>query len=67
MEQAKIDRINQLAQKHRTEGLTEEETTERQALRAEYIADVRKSLEATLGNVYLESEDGEYHPLTRKE
>ena len=37
MEQAKIDRINHLAHKAKTIGLTAEEERERTALRREYI------------------------------
>ena len=37
MEQTKIDRINALARKAKSEGLTPEEITERDQLRAEYI------------------------------
>ena len=44
MEQSKIDRINALAKKAKTEGLTEAETAERKALREEYIAAYRKNL-----------------------
>ena len=46
MEQSKIDRINALAKKAKTEGLTEAETAERKALREEYIAAYRKNLRA---------------------
>lgn len=45
MEQAKIDRINALAKKAKSpEGLTPEETAERDRLRQEYIAAYRASL-----------------------
>ena len=37
MEQHKIDRINFLAKKHKTEGLTAEEAAERAALHREYV------------------------------
>lgn len=44
MERAKIDRINELARLAKERELTEEEQTERAALRAEYIAYVRSQL-----------------------
>ena len=37
MEQKKIDRINELAKKMKTVGLTEEEKAEQAVLRREYI------------------------------
>ena len=44
MEQSKIDRINELARIAKERELTEEEQTERAALRAEYMAYVRRTL-----------------------
>ena len=41
MEQSKIDRINELARKSKTEPLTEAELAEQKALREEYLASFR--------------------------
>ena len=41
MEKEKIARINALAHKAKTSGLTEAELAERDALRQEYLADIR--------------------------
>ena len=51
MEQAKIDRINALAKKAREGQLTNEEIVERDALRKEYLAAVRKNLRSQLDNI----------------
>ena len=51
MEVEKIDRINALAHKAKSVGLTEEEKKERELLRKEYIASVRMNLRAQLDNV----------------
>ena len=48
MTDEKIARINALAKKAKTEGLTDAEKKEQQELRAEYVADFRKSLKAQL-------------------
>ena len=67
MEQARIDRINELARKARTpEGLTPEETAERDALRKEYVAAFRASLTAQLENTYIVEPDGTKHKLPKK-
>ena len=67
MEQAKIDRINELARKARTpEGLTPEEITERAALRREYVEAFRKNLTAQLENTYIVEPDGTKHKLPKK-
>ena len=67
MTKESIDRINELARKSKTEGLTEEEKAEQAALRKEYLADIRKSLEATLSNVYFVEEDGSQTQLKKKD
>ena len=41
MEKSKIDRINALGKKAKAIGLTERESAERDALRKEYLADMR--------------------------
>ena len=59
MEQAKIDRINELARKAKSpEGLTPEETAERDALRREYIDAHKQILTAHLDNTYIQYPDG---------
>ncbi|SBW11220.1 conserved hypothetical protein [uncultured Eubacteriales bacterium] len=68
MEQSKIDRINVLAKKARSpEGLTAEETAERTALRAEYVAAFKASLVTQLENVVIQEPDGTRHPLMEKD
>ncbi len=66
MEQYKIDRINALARKAKTEGLTPDELAERDALRREYVAAVKASLTAQLDNTYIVDEKGNKRPLPKK-
>ena len=47
MTQEKIARINELAKKSKTTGLTDAEKAEQQTLRQEYLADVKASLRAS--------------------
>lgn len=58
MEQSKLDRINELARKQKTVGLTEEERAEQKILRDEYRAAFRRSLIASLDNTVLVDEKG---------
>ena len=51
MDNVKIDRINTLAHKAKSVGLTEEEKKEQAELRQEYLAAVRKNLRAQLNNI----------------
>ena len=67
MKKHKIDRINELAKKHKTEGLTKEEEEERAILRAEYVAAFRENLLAHLDNTYVVDENGNKQKLKRKE
>ena len=67
MEQVKIDRINELARKAKMpEGLTPEETAERDALRREYVQAVRANLEAQLANTYIQEPDGTRRKLEKR-
>ena len=66
MVQEKIDRINALARKSRTEeGLTEEEKAEQAALRAEYIAEFRASFAIQLDNTVIQRPDGTKEKLKK--
>ena len=58
MEKAKLDRINELAKKSKSEPLTAEELAEQKALREEYIAEIRMSFGAMLDNTVIQYPDG---------
>ena len=66
MEQKKIDRINELARKKKTVGLTEEELAEQQVLCKEYIEAYRQSLVGLLENLYIVEPDGTKHKVGKK-
>ena len=67
MEQSKIDRINQLARKAKTpEGLTAEETSERDALLREYVDAFKASLTAQLDNTVIQYPDGTRKKLKKQ-
>ena len=53
-----IARINELAKKAKSEGLTQEELTERDKLRRIYIDSVKASLTGQLENTYILYPDG---------
>lgn len=53
-----IARINELAKKNKTEGLTPEELTERDRLRQIYIDNVKANLVGQLENTYIVQPDG---------
>lgn len=67
MDQKQIDRINELARKAKTVGLTEEETAERAVLRRAYIDSVVGSLRGHLDNTYFVDENGNKEKLKKKE
>ena len=58
MEKSKIDRINALAKKAMAICLTERETAERDALRKEYLADMRAAFKQQLDSTYVQTADG---------
>jgi uncharacterized protein YnzC (UPF0291/DUF896 family) len=66
MKKDKIKRINELAKKKKTVGLTESELTEQQELRGEYLMAFRENMRQMLDNVLIKEEDGSVSPLTKK-
>lgn len=61
-----IARINELARKAKTTGLTPEEEAERKALRAAYVEAFRESLCSQLDATVVVRPDGSREPLRRK-
>ena len=59
-----IDRINFLARKSKTEGLTEEEKVEQAKLRREYIDSVVGNLRSSLDSTYVVDEKGNKSKLS---
>lgn len=66
MEHEQIERINELARKKKTVGLTPLELEEQAALRAQYLKEFRENMEDTLRRVRVEQADGTYRPLIKK-
>lgn len=66
MDNEKIDRINTLAHKAKSVGLTEEEKKEQVELRKEYLAAVRQNLQAQLNNIDVKEKDGSVTNLGEK-
>ena len=69
MTEERIARLNELARKSKTIGLTEEEKQEQALLRQEYLSAIRQSLEAQLDNVnvFIVEKDGTQTKLKKKE
>ncbi len=61
-----LNRINELARKSRTEGLTEEEKAEQAQLRQQYIKGFRQGFENTMNNVYIMDKDGNKKKVEKK-
>lgn len=66
MEQKQIDRINELARKAKSEGLTEAEKAEQAVLRRAYIDSVLGNLKSQLDNTYIMDEKGRKRKLREK-
>ncbi len=61
-----LNRINELARKSRTEGLTEQEKAEQAQLRQQYIKGFRQGFENTMNNVYIMDKDGNKKKVEKK-
>ena len=62
----RINRINELARKQRSEGLNDAEKEEQAKLRREYIDSIKGNLAAQLDSVRVVSPDGSKKPLEKK-
>ena len=60
------DRLNALARKEKSEGLSAEEKAEQQRLRDEFRAAFRKNFEAQLENTVIETPEGKIRRLEKK-
>ncbi|MCI7062572.1 MAG: DUF896 domain-containing protein [Lachnospiraceae bacterium] len=58
MKEKDIQRINELARKSKTQGLTEAEKAEQKKLRMEFVADVKANLRSQLNNISIVEKDG---------
>ena len=67
MERSKLDRINELARLAKERELTQEELSERDTLRREYVAEWRRGAEQILENTYIQTPDGKKHKLQKRE
>lgn len=66
MNKSNIDRINFLARKAASEGLTEAEKQEQQALRMQYVQNFRCNLQGILDNTNVKRPDGTVEKLNPK-
>ncbi len=66
MDESRINRINELARKSKTVGLTPEEKNEQTLLRREFIAAIRMNVRSQLDNIDIEQEDGSIVNLGEK-
>jgi len=66
MTEEKIKRINELYNKAKTEGLSDEEKKEQQILRRQFIDDFKRNLRGQLDNISIQEEDGSVTNLGEK-
>ena len=66
MDESRIGRINELARKAKTEGLTDAELREQALLRKEFIEDFRRNLRSQLDNIDIQEADGSITNLGEK-
>lgn len=66
MTEEKINRINELARKSKSVGLTEEEKAEQAVLRREYIDSFKASLVSQLENTYIVDDKGNKRKVEKK-
>lgn len=59
-----IKRINELAKKKKSAGLTKEEAEEQIELRQQYLDKFREGFKQRLENIDVETTDGKVRPLT---
>ncbi len=66
MEHRKIERINELARKQKTIGLTASEVEEQAALRKEYLDEWRENMRQVLEGVVIQHPDGSREKLKKR-
>ncbi|MBQ1310645.1 MAG: DUF896 domain-containing protein [Blautia sp.] len=66
MNESKLNRINELAHKAKSSGLTPEEKKEQAKLRKEFIATIRLNLRTQLDNIDIQEADGTITNLGEK-
>ena len=62
-----LARINELARKQKSVGLTAEEKEEQSVLRGQYIAAIRANLRSQLDQIDVVDPDGSVHSLAKKD
>ncbi|MBP5256612.1 MAG: DUF896 domain-containing protein [Clostridia bacterium] len=66
MDRRSLERINELAVKSKTDGLTTDEKAEQEALRFQYISELRENLRAQLDETVIKYPDGRTERLSDK-